>query len=617
MAHELAARFDAGVWFVPLAALTEPAQLVQAVAESVGVEDAADPEARLREHLSSRRLLLVLDNFEQLLDGSPVVSGLLESGPGVAALVTTRIPLRVYGERVRPLDALAEDDAVPLFRDRARRVDQRFDSSDEALVRRVCIGLDRLPLAIELVAARADQLTLAQMWEQLTARLDLAVEGPRDRPARQQTLRGAVGWSVDLLRDEHASAFRRLGVFVGGCDQSAAEALGVSGAALTALTRASLLNSRDGRFEMLETVRDLAAEMLEESEDADRARDDHAAQFAALAEAAAAGMRGPEVSAWVRRLRVEQGNLRAALARLHATAAADEPAGCRILQMAADLAMFWYRASPGSGDVDWLERALEAGSGSSALLRGRAWHGLAVCRGEQGRPDDALPASRNSLELFREAGDERWLARSLNTLGGLTRDLGRAREARPLIEESVALRRQLADPALPVAVSMANLVMVMLDLGDLAAAREQLTELHAQAAADGQPEIAMVEALGADVELAAGDDAAAAALLASAVPLLREHELWSRLLECLDTFAALAAHRGQLADAATLVAAADRLLEEEAMAMVPADLSTRERRTGRALAALDPAVRGRAEREGAALDLESAVTWAMDRLLAP
>lgn len=451
------------------------------------------------------------------------------------------------------------------------------------------------------------------MQDQLESRLDLASVGPRDRPTRQQTLRGAIRWSVDLLAPEDAEAFGRLAVFVGGCDAEAADAVGVEPDRLERLVAASLLGRSDGRFGMLETVLEAAVEMLEASGSAASVRDAHAAYFAELGSAAAEGMRGEDSSAWVARLTAERGNLRAALTHLEATADRDSPPGSRLVELAADLSLFWYRTSPGSPDVEWLERALARGPDSSALLRGRALHGLAICRGEQGLTEAAPVASLESNRLFREAGDPRWLARALNTLGGITRDLARFDEAQPILEESVELRRRLADPSLPLGIALGNQAMLALDRGETRVARACLDECLSLGEDD--PERPRAQAVLADVLLEDGDLDGAKDLLRTAVPALQRQGMTYLLLECLETYAALAVCRDLPAEAAVLLAAVDHALAAEDAVQAPADALLRERRSGRAIAALDPELRARSARLGAELDLDAALQRAADLLL--
>ena len=203
VAHGLAADHPDGVWFVPLDPLHDHRLVAGAIADVLEVEvPAGDVLPALKAHLRDLRLLLVLDNFEQVEDAAPVVSELLAAAPGLRVLVTSRIRLRLYGERVVPLDPLAPADAVPLFVERARSVDRMFDAPPDT-VAELCEQLDGIPLAIELVAARADEVPLEVLRKQLANRqaLDLATDGPRDRSSRQRTLRDAIAWSVALLPD--------------------------------------------------------------------------------------------------------------------------------------------------------------------------------------------------------------------------------------------------------------------------------------------------------------------------------------------------------------------------------------------------------------------------------
>ena len=510
------------------------------------------------------------------------------------------------------LASLAVGDAVPLFRDRARAADHGFDASREEDVRRVCEALDRLPLAIELVAARAGELSLEAMLGQLESRLDLAVDGPRDRTVRQQTLRGAIGWSVALLAPDDAAAFGRLAVFVGGCDLAAAEAVDVTADQLTRLSRASLLQA-DGRFTMLETIRSAAEERLVEAGDGP-AREQHASYFLDLGARAAAGLRGPDATRWLGRLTAERGNLRAALAWAEARSGDDEPAGSRLMQLAADLSMFRYRTSPSSEDVRWLERALAAGPGTSPLQRGRAWHGLAICRGEQGLTEEARAASATATELLRSAGDPAWLARSLNSLGGLTRDLGRPsrqsrswRRAWHCADGSRSRHCRWAPPSATAPSSRWT------SATRVPARRWTSASRWSRATTTRRPPSPRL--CWPTSRSRPATWAAAEGLLREAIPGLRDHHMDYRLVECLDTCAALAVRRGRLADAAVLVAAADRALAEEGGVLVPADRALRERRIGRALAGLPHEERRHAEAVGAALDLPAALGWATDALL--
>ena len=613
VAHVSAAAYDDGVWFVDLSELTGPRQVPQAVAETLGVEPSGDDiMGSLTTHVARRRMLLVLDNFEQVEDAADLAAQLLEAGDGLQVLVTSRVPLRLYGEQVRHLEPLAPAHAVELFTARATAADPRFDTSQVAAIRDLCTALDRLPLAIELVAARAADFRLHEVQERIEHRLDLAADGPRDRSTRQRSLRAAIEWSTALLPDDQCRAFSRLGVFAGGWEeQTALEVAGVSRTQLNSLARASLVVVDGGRYRMLETIRDFAVERLSAAPDAGELRDRHAAHLIALARPARPGMKGPESVALVARLTQERANLRAAMSHLHVRGALED-----LLELATSLTVFWYRTSPASEDVDWVARALDLAPGADPHLRARGHYGLAICRSEQGRSADALASSRAAYDLFKQVGDLPWAARALNTVAGTTRDGGDPAAAIPVQDEVIALRRQLQDPELPLGLALANRAIFALDVEDLAGARRFLDEAR-ELAGDDRLELAMADSLLADLAVAEGDVAGAQERLRHAIPTLREHEYDYRLIECLDTFAAIAVSRGRLGDAALLVAAADRALAEDGSSQVPADTAMRERRIGAALTALDPAEQDLARKAGTAMSLDEALDLATVELLGP
>ena len=611
VAHQLAADFPDGVWFVGLADVRDPALVLQAIAGALEVDEAGDDFLTpLTRHLATRRLLLLLDNFEQVDEAAPVVSGLLESAAGVCALVTSRKRLQVYGEHVRVVEPLEEADAIPLFAARAREVAPWFDAGATEMIAHVCATLDRMPLALELAAARADEISLADMASGLLARLELASYEMRDRTPRQRSLRGAVAWSVDLLAPAEAAAFRKLGVFVGGFEpDAAAQVAGADEGVLTGLARASLLR-RDGsgRFRMLETVREYALELL--TEDLTEIADAHADWQLRMAEDSLPGMRGPQRAEWFAKLAEERGNMRAALTWLAGRAESGDAAAPELLlRLAAAQGIFWYHTSPGSEDVAWLPRAIDLAPDASALTVGRAHHAMAICQGERGHVAEALRHSREACARLDEADDPAWAARALNTLGGLTRDLARPDEAAPMMDEAIALRRRLADPALPLTLSLVNRAMIALDLDDTPRARVCLEE---SLAIETDPvERALVLRCLADVALAEAEPGQAANHLRSALEVLRASGQRYRLIECLETMAVLAVHRGEPELTATLLAAADAALVEDESVAVPADVRFRERRTGSALAALAPADLQAARAAGAALPLDAALDLGM------
>ena len=285
-----------------------------------------------------------------------------------------------------------------------------------------------------------------------------------------------------------------------------------------------------------------------------------------------------------------------------------------LLRLATALTIFWYRTGVRNEDLAWVELALDRAPDADDHLRGRAFYGLAICRGEQGRSEEAMAACTESHRLLQATGDDAWLARVLNSLAGLTRDAGHAAAAAPMVDEVIALRRRLADPALSLRIPLHNRAIVAMDLGDLATARGCLAEERELAAGD-ELEEAWVDSTLADLAIADGRTEEARSLLRSALPVLRAHDAESRLVELLDSLAALAVSIGRLPEAAVLVGAADRAMDDTGAVQVHADVLLRQRRVGRALDEMSPDDRSARTQEGAELDLPEALDLATDWLL--
>ena len=352
VAHELEPELRDGALFVSLAPVSSPELLVPTIAEALDVREGERILAEgVIEHLRERRMLLVLDNFEQLLAAAPFVGDLLAAAPRLWILATSRAPLRLAAEHeypVPPFDipdaelavrgARPDRRAAPLRGARARRSTRSFelDGASAPEVARVCSRLDGLPLAIELAAARAKLLAPGEILERLEREPNLLPSGPRDAPARQQTLAATIRWSYDLLGPDERQAFARLGVFAGGCTLEAAESVcDVTLESLGALVDNNLLRRRDGRFTMLETVRHFAVERLEEA-GADELRRRHAEWLTELAETMAERtLAGEDMTVWLDRIQPEHDNIRAALA----WSLEHEPE--LTLRQASSLRLFW------------------------------------------------------------------------------------------------------------------------------------------------------------------------------------------------------------------------------------------------------------------------------------
>ncbi|HZS00248.1 MAG TPA: tetratricopeptide repeat protein [Chloroflexota bacterium] len=463
--------FDDGVFFVPLAAISDPSLLASTIAQALGVREAAGRPVleSLKEYLADKQLLVLLDNFEQLVDAAPQVSDLLAAGPGVKVLVTSRAVLRVYGEHefhVPPLqlpdpghlpslERLTQYEAVRLFIERAQAVNLDFAVTNEnaPAVAAICHRLDGLPLAIELAAARIRLLTPQAMLARLEHRLSLLTGGARNLPARQQTLRGALAWSYDLLDAGEQALFCRLGVFVGGCTLEAAEAVcdpsgdlaidlldGVDSLVAKSLLRhEEAADGAEPRFQMLETIREYALERLAERSEADTLRRRHVEYYLALAEQAAEYAFGPEQDRWLGRLELEHDNLRAALKWLQTDAADDDTA----VRLAGALWPFWYVRGYLSEGRAALNEALARGRPGTAAAR--ALNGAAILNWFQGDQGRAVAYVQESLALARASGDQRGLAFSLAIMGEMALFQDGPERGTPLLEESARLFRALGD----------------------------------------------------------------------------------------------------------------------------------------------------------------------------
>ena len=394
-ATELVPAFKAGVFWVGLAALRDPALVTGTIAQTLGAKKG------LAEQVGERELLLLLDNFEQVVEAAPELANLLEACPKVRLLVTSRELLRVRGEVEYPVRPLAEREAVELFCTRAQL------KPDET-VAELCRRLDDLPLALELAAARTRVLSPAQILERLAQRLDL-LEGGRDADPRQQTLRATIAWSHELLDDRERDLFARLAVFRGGCTLEAAEK--VAGAdlnTLQSLVHKSLLRHTNERFWMLETIREYAREHLTQSGAEGEARRRHAEHFLALAEHARGLDKGEYSREYAGPVETEHDNLRQALEW-----ARDLDQAETLLRLAATLAGYWVTRGFYREARVWLALALERGVTPLEARKEVLAHAGDLAN-EQGDLARAEALTEELRLLAEETGDETRLHFALN-----------------------------------------------------------------------------------------------------------------------------------------------------------------------------------------------------------
>jgi predicted ATPase/class 3 adenylate cyclase/Tfp pilus assembly protein PilF len=501
-AADLLEDFSNGTFFAPLATLTEAQLFFPAVAETLGVREIGEQplDESLKDYLGERRLLLLLDNFEQVLGAAPAVTELLAAAPGLKVLATSRAPLGLYGEhefpvppltlpdpkRPPPLERLTQYEAVGLFVERARAVKPDFAITNESApaVAEICARLDGLPLAIELAAARVRLLSPQAMLTRLGNRLKLLKGGPRDLPTRQRTLRGTIDWSYELLNEDEKTLFGRLSVFSGGRTLEAIEEICDPGGDIDALEgmesllEKSLLRREEGaggesRFVMLETVQEYAREKLEESGQAEEIKRAHAEYFLTLAEEAELEFKGAQQKRWLERLEAEHDNMRAALSWALERAQAE-----LALRLGGALGRFWWMRGHLSEGRRWLEGALAMdGRVGSLESRAMALAGVGALAFDQGELDRAQEACEEGLELLAHEATERsevklYLLVSLGHVALNREDYERATQ---LFEESLALSREKRD-TWGVALSLMGQAIVSHDRGDSQRATELFEE---------------------------------------------------------------------------------------------------------------------------------------------
>ncbi|HXX72048.1 MAG TPA: tetratricopeptide repeat protein, partial [Candidatus Acidoferrum sp.] len=474
VARGLVDEFPGGVHFIALSAISDPGLIASTIVQTLKIREAGSqtPIEILKKHLDLLRApaLFLLDNFEHLVQGAPIVTDLLAMDPRLKVLVTSRAALRVYGENEFPVSPLAVPDvrsmpsvdvvsqyaAVALFLQRAvaSKPDFQLDQQNASAVVEICARLDGLPLAIELAAARVKVLSPSFMRTRLASRLQLLTGGARDLPQRQQTLRATIDWSYDLLSAGEQKLLRRLSVFAGGCTLEGVEAVCDAKGDLdlelldgmTSMVDKSLLKqveqaNGEPRFVMLETIREYAREKLEASGEGNLTKRAHAAYCLVLAEEAATGESGPEGTDWLEQFVLEHDNFHAALEWLTETGDAEWG-----LRLGTALFRFWETLEYLAEGRDRLGKLLKIpGAAAPTKARERALFAAGVLTAEQGDYASANALFRESLGIARQLDDKQGAAVCLNALAVNTRDQGNIVAAHSLFEESLALWRELGD----------------------------------------------------------------------------------------------------------------------------------------------------------------------------
>lgn len=626
-AAELASELPGGALFVDLASVSEPDLVAAAVAQALDVGAAAgDPATAVLDALRSEPALLVLDNLEQLLPDVPFVARLLSGAAGVRVLATSRAPLRLSGEHEYPVpplraplagapfEEIVATDAVRLFAARVQAVDHEFvlDDHNVGAVAAICRRLDGLPLALELAAARARVLPPVELERRLGGALELLVEGARDLPERQRTLRATLEWSHALLGPEEQQVLARLAVFSGGCSVEAAQEVLADEAALarlSALVENSLLRRRDApagpRFVLLETIRGYALERLRAAGEEDELRRRHAEHFLALAERVGAILRDAPTPEAAAEIEHEHENVLAALA--WAAEAGDVELEVRL---AVALRPYWGLRGHLAEGRRIFELAIVHSAGADPALHAQALVHGAMFAYRRGDPATALREWEAALALFRELGDAEEVARCTGELGAVAMAEGDLDRAEELWREAAAAFAAQGRPARE-GVVLSNLAAVAAERGDLTTAIAE-----GERALELQRRVGDREGMGVSLQnlsrwrLAFGDVEGARTHAAEALELGERLGFRELIAYLLGTAAELALAAGRLEPAVRLLAASDALFLATGVARAGDELAGCERALEELGGRLGEARLGELSEEGTALSLDQALAEA-------
>ena len=638
VAETMLPEFADGVFMIELSSVSLPELVTASIAQPLGVKDAGGRPVLdiLKDYLSDKQMLLVLDNFEQVVDAAPQIAELLAAAEGLKVLVTSRFLLHITaeyefvvppllppsGELLSSFETIKRNDAVQLFVQRAQAVDPNFNLTAEngRSVAEICGRLEGLPLAIELAAARTKILSPSAILSKLESRLKFLTGGPRDLPERQRTMQGAIDWSYDLLDENEKAVFRRLSVFSGSFSVEAAEA--VCGwqeskdeveviDAIASLLDKSLLIRVDGkggeyRFGMLEVVREYAEQALHSAGENDAATHAHAEYFVSLGEKAEPFLQAAQTAEWLDRLEDEHDNLRAAMQ----WSLTNDPSFA--VRLAVAVRNFWLLHSHLSEGYRWLKAALESGGEPPAALRFKLMNGLGLAARFRGDYETARKAYEDGLAAGKEAGDKQGVALSSRGLGLVAMQQGDTAAARDFFESGLAISREL-DDKFGIAISLSF-------LGDLAR-----TERHfSRARPLFEESLALFRDL--DNKSAVSDalnNLGAACFGEGDLRLSKQHfaeaanlafDLGNKMTisYSLDGFAALAVENGDLKRAAQLCGAAEALRESIGYKIEPAEAVFRDVYLERLRARLDTKEFREAFDRGHAVEPEEAVAIAFE-----
>ena len=573
VAASLVDRFADGVFFIPLANVNERDLILPAVAQTLGVKESGSAPllGELKQYLRTKQLLLVMDNFEQLVPMAPLVADLLLSVPLLKVLVTSREVLHIYGEHefdvpplslpdidhLPPLEALSRYEAVRLFIERTGQTaaSRNFALTGEnaSSVVEICTRLDGLPLAIELAAARIKDLGSPQaILSRLQNKLDLLAGGPQDLPPRQQTLRNAISWSYELLSEEEQRLFRSLGVFAARFSRDAVDEVLTSSDAdeapsahLQSLLDKNLLQQETDttgalRYYMLETIREYALEQLAQNGEAEGLRKRHALVYLTFTEEAASQLTGVEYETWLKRLDADYPNIRAAISSSIEAADAETA-----LRFGSVLWRYWDIRGYLSEGRRWLELILKLDSSEYPLLRSNVLSSAGILAWSARDLDASRSMHEQSLLLRRQLGDKQRTASTLNNMGLVAQDQGDYEGALNLFQESLEICRELDDKA-DIASTLNNLGIVALAQGDINSARAMQQESIDLWEEEGDMYgVALALNNLAEVERASGDYAKAIPLYETSIQKMREMGDQSSVANALNNLGHIMHYQGK------------------------------------------------------------------------
>jgi predicted ATPase/DNA-binding winged helix-turn-helix (wHTH) protein len=681
VAGRLESFFNGGAYFVGLGSVGDAAMVPAAIAESLSIREAGGRSLTnlLRDYFRECEpspVLLLLDNFEHILAASQLVVELIQSSRGLKILVTSRSPLRVYGEHEFPVpplplpqsdelqsfEALANNPSVALFAQRAAAVkpDFKVDRSNAAVIAQICARVDGLPLAIELAAARVKMLAPAGLLARLESRLELLTTGPRDVPERQQTLRKAIEWSYGLLSGAEQKLLRRVAVFWGGCTLEGAEAVANTQNDLgsdifdlmSSLVDKSLIQQRqerneDARFRMLETIREYSLERLQESNEEPATKRAHAAYCLVLAEEGNPDLNDVERAAWLERCDVEHDNFRAALDWLFQSNELEWA-----LRLCLALFRYWDMRDHLTEGCDRLAKLLQLAGDSYPKERAKVSQSLGALSTAQGDFGAAAVFLEQGLSIYRELDDCTGIAVSLNALGVLERDTGDYAKAQENFEQSLAYWKKSNDRS-AIARCLHNIANVSKIRGDYDYARAALFEATQifQEIGDRSGAAWSLNQQG-DVARERGDISGARELYRHALSAFRQigdqwgtarsladlgsiacelgdhsgaHEAYRESLQIftelehrrgvarvLEGLACAALAKGDARRALSLAGSASHLRELISAPLPPAEQLNLDQRLRTAWKALDDAEGKRAWAEGCAMPLAAAIRYSME-----